>query len=55
MRPMNGLDHHALSNLLARFKEPEDNEFSEYDLLGTSASLPVALFAGTLTKIISNM
>lgn len=40
---------------IARFKELEDKEFSEYYLLGTSASLLVAMFAGMMTKVILNM
>ena len=37
---------------IARFKELEDKRFSEYYILGTSASLIVALFAGMMVKVI---
>ncbi len=37
---------------IARFKDLEDKEFAEYYLLGTSASLLVAMFAGMLVKTI---
>ncbi|HXF99586.1 MAG TPA: hypothetical protein VNL69_02325 [Bacteroidota bacterium] len=37
---------------IARFKELEDKEFSEYYLLGTSASLLVAMAAGMLVRIV---
>lgn len=35
---------------IARFKELEDKQFSEYYILGTSASLIVALFAGMMIR-----
>jgi hypothetical protein len=37
---------------IARFKELEDKNFAEYYLLGTSASLLVAMIAGMLVKIL---
>jgi hypothetical protein len=37
---------------IARFKELEDKQFSEYYILGTSASLIVALFAGMAIRIL---
>lgn len=37
---------------IARFKDLEDKEFAEYYLLGTAASLLVAMVAGMLVKII---
>jgi hypothetical protein len=40
---------------IARFKDLEDKEFAEYYLLGTSASLLVAMFAGMLVKLITGI
>jgi riboflavin transporter FmnP len=37
---------------IARFKELEDKQFSEYYILGTSASLIVALFAGMAIRLL---
>ncbi len=37
---------------IARFKELEDKQFSEYYILGTSASLVVALFAGMAIRLL---
>lgn len=37
---------------IARFKELEDKQFAEYYILGTSASLIVALFAGMMIKVL---
>jgi riboflavin transporter FmnP len=37
---------------IARFKELEDKQFSEYYILGTSASLIAALFAGMVIRLL---
>lgn len=37
---------------IARFKELDDKEFSEYYILGTSSSLIIALFSGMMIKIV---